>query len=108
METSQKHDLRLGAAVRTVMATLALATMLGGMGTGIAQADERGHWDHGRQDDGGRHDDRGRHDARREHRRHERPGYVVEQPRAYYVAPPPVVYEAPEPGINFVFPLNIR
>ncbi len=98
METSQKYDLGLGAAVRTVMATLAVATMLGGMSTGTARADDRDHWDRGRHEE---HRDRDHDRWRHEHR-------VYERPQGYYVAPPPVVYEESEPGINFVFPLHIR
>lgn len=98
MKTLTKRNPRVSGAVRTMVATVALAIALGGITTAVARAD----------DDRG-HDDRGRHEERR-HQEREHRDYVYHRPGVYY-APPPVQYyapPAPSPVIDFVFPLHIR
>lgn len=104
MSTSMKHNMNVGGAIRAIVATLALATAVGGMSTAIARADgyDRGH------EDRGRHAQRGHQQW---HGERESRGYVYERPRAYSYAPPPVYYYEPPPPppvIDFVFPLHLR
>jgi hypothetical protein len=104
MEILTNPDPRRSGAIYTILATLALATMLSGAGAAIARADDghnRGHENRGHQDHRGdrqRHDDWGPR------------GYIYARPGAYY-GPPPVDYyqpPPPPPAIDFVFPLHLR
>ncbi len=92
---------------RPVTGRLVLALVLAGVVGGAAAAparaddDDRGRGRHERLDR-----ERAARDEWREH--HRRPVYRAPPP-AYVYAPPPVVYAPPPPpGINLIFPLNIR
>ncbi len=92
---------------RPVTGRLVLALVLAGVVGGAAAAparaddDDRGRGRYERLDR-----ERAARDEWREH--HRRPVYRAPPP-AYVYAPPPVVYAPPPPpGINLIFPLNIR
>jgi len=109
MEPSTKRNLRRRGGARTMVAALALATVLGGMSTVIARAagDDRRYED--RQD----RDQRGHQQPQRrvvQHSERYHRGYAYEHPREYHHAPPPVEYyqPAPPPAIDFVFPFHLR
>jgi|SRR5689334_4490455 hypothetical protein len=111
-DLSNRSMKRRGFWQKAVLAAV-LATVLGGaaIGPALAASDD---WrqDRWRQEERWRHEERWREHRReeareREWREHHRtvyaPGYYYEAPTPYYYSPPPV-----PPGINFVFPLNIR
>lgn len=99
----EKHLSRSG--FRTIMAravmALALAGLVGGVAVAPARADD--DWRHHERDE---HHDHGRHRGWDHHRERV---YVAPPPVRVYT-PPPVVYAPPPPppGINLIFPIEIR
>lgn len=110
---------RSSQALRRTVMFGALIAALGVLGASPAHAGGGKHNGHDRH---GRYERHERYDRHWGHDRHYRPvriwdhGHrrVIVVPRPVYYRPPVVVYRQPQvvyaspPGVNFVFPLNVR
>ena len=101
MRISKRRTKNVSSTVVKMVMALAFTSVIGGISTGPAFADDNGrhlgqrHW----QQEHDRYYERERHEYRPENRREYRPEY-----RPYVYAPPPVVYAPyPSPGIGLFF-----